>query len=81
MAEITESVKTNMVFEDHNEIKIEYIKSSVDNYIRQVNLSQTKDLSETPQLKLANALTEVLFNSEKAKLFKTDIVDSVVDHL
>ena len=81
MAEITESVKTNMVFEDHNEIKIEYIKSSVDNYIRQVNLSQTKDLSETPQLKLANALTEVLFNSEKADKFKTDIIDSVVESL
>ena len=81
MAEITESVKTNMVFEDHNEIKIEYIKSSVDNYIRQVNLSQTKDLSETPQLKLANALTEVLFDSEKAKRFKTEIIDSVVESL
>ena len=81
MAEITESVKTNMVFEDHNEIKIEYVKLSVDNYIRQVNLSQTKDLSETPQLKLANALTEVLFNSEKANKFKTEIVDSVVESL
>ena len=79
MAEITESVKTNMVFEEHNEIKIEYIKSSVDNYIRQVNLSQTKDLSETPQLKLANALTEVLFNSEKANRFKEEIIDSVVE--
>lgn len=81
MAEITESVKTNMVFEDTNDIKLEYIRLSVENYLRQVNLSQTKDLTETPQVKLANAFTEVFFKSPAAVEYKEVVVNQIVENL
>lgn len=81
MAEIAEAVKTNMVFEDSNDIKVEYLKMSVENYLRQVELSNTKDYSETPTEKLANSLTEVMFHSEASKVFKDGILDGVSEML
>lgn len=60
MAEIVESVKSKMIFSETNEVKAEYIKHSVNSYLRQVALSQKKDMSETPEQKLASALKDVL---------------------
>lgn len=81
MAEIVESVKTNMIFEESNEVKTQYIKDSVDNYLRQVELSKTKDLTETPQVKLANSLVDVLFNSTVGTEYKEDIITRIQDSL
>lgn len=81
MAEIVESVKTNMIFEESNEVKTQYIKDSVDNYLRQVELSKTKDLTETPQVKLANSLVDVLFNSTVGTKYKEDIITRIQDSL
>ena len=60
MAEITETVKSNMIFEDSKVVKAEYISNSLSSYLRQVALSQKKDMSLTPEKRLANSLVEVL---------------------
>ncbi len=56
MAEITESVKSNMILSDDNVVKAEYIENSVRSYLRQVDLSRKKDMSETNEIKLAASL-------------------------
>lgn len=60
MAEIVETVKSNMLFENSTEVKPEYIETAVNSYIRQMGLSKKKDMSETPEVRLANSLREVL---------------------
>lgn len=77
MAEITETVKTNMVFEDSNDIKVEYIRLAVEDYLYQVGLSNTKDMSETPEKKFANAFTDIMFKSQLADTYKQEILDGV----
>lgn len=76
MAEIVESVKSKMIFSETNEVKAEYIKHSVNSYLRQVALSQKKDMSETPEQKLASALKEVLGTPNRDKILK-NILDEV----
>ena len=56
MAEIIESIKSNMIFDESVEVKISYIKASVDSYIRQVELTQKKSDMETDADKLYNSL-------------------------
>lgn len=72
MAEITETVKANMIYEDSNIIKAEYIQNSLGSYLRQVELSRKKETYETPETKLGKALSEVL---------QTDDIKETVDHL
>lgn len=59
MAEIIEKVKAMMVLADSNEVKADDIKFSVQSYLHQVELSQTKDMSETPEQRLIAAVNEV----------------------
>jgi transitional endoplasmic reticulum ATPase len=59
MAEIIEKVKAMMVLADSNEVKADDIKFSVQSYLHQVELSQTKDMSETPEQRLITAVNEV----------------------
>lgn len=66
MAEIIEKVKSAMVLEDQCEVKSEYIKYSVESYLEQVKLSQTKDMSITPEKKFVEALREV-FHASKSE--------------
>ena len=72
MAEITETVKSNMIYEDSNVIKAEYIDNSLQSYLRQVELSKKKENYETPESQLGKALTEVL---------KTKEIAETVEHL
>lgn len=60
MAEITESVKSNMILSDDNVVKSIYIENSVKSYLRQVELSRKKDMSETPEMKLGSSLAAVV---------------------
>jgi len=60
MAEIIESVKANMMFEETNEVKAEYIDFSLESYLDQVELAATKDMTETPEKKLFNAFGTVM---------------------
>jgi SpoVK/Ycf46/Vps4 family AAA+-type ATPase len=62
MAEIVEKVKSNLVFSDDNVIKATDLDECVDSYLRQVELSRTKDNYKTPEKNLAEALVEVLHN-------------------
>ena len=72
MAEITETVKSNMLYEDSNIIKAEYITSSLNSYLRQVDLSKKKENYETPESRLGSALVEVL---------NTKDISNTVQHL
>ena len=56
MAEIVESVKSKLIFQDDNNVTPFHIKASVESYIRQVGLSRKKDMSETPETRLYKAL-------------------------
>ena len=60
MAEITESVKSHMILTDDSVVKAHYIRTSVKSYLRQVELSRKKDMTETPEIKLAASLKDVL---------------------
>jgi hypothetical protein len=60
MAEITESVKSNMILSDDNIVKYSYIENSVRSYLHQVDLSRKKDMSVTPEAQLADSLTTVV---------------------
>ena len=51
MAEIIEKVKSMMVLANQCEVKADDIKYSVQSYLRQVELSRTKDMSVTPEKK------------------------------
>jgi len=68
MAEITESVKSNMIITDDNVLKSSYLKNSVNSYLRQVELSRKKDMSETEDMKLSSSLKAVVTNDVMLKL-------------
>lgn len=70
MAEIIEKVKAMMVLNDECEVKAEYIKHSVKSYLRQVELSQTKDMSLTPEKKFVDALKSILKTEDQELLIK-----------
>lgn len=55
MAEIIESVKSNMVLDGQCEVKAEYLKFSIESYKRQVELAQTKDMSKTDEQKFVES--------------------------
>lgn len=59
MAEIIEKVKSMMVLTNECVVHADDIKYSVQSYLRQVKLSQTKDMSCTPEKKLVAAIKEV----------------------
>ena len=49
-----------MVLNDQCEVKADDIRYSVQSYLRQVELSRTKDMSVTPEKKFVDSLLEVL---------------------
>lgn len=56
MAEITESVKSHMILGESNVVKASFIRNSVNAYLRQVELSRKKDMSETDEMRLFSSL-------------------------
>lgn len=62
MAEIVESVKSKLIFQDDNNVTPFHIRTSVESYIRQVGLSRKKDMSETPESRLYKAMKECFSN-------------------
>lgn len=73
MAEIIEKVKSMMVLANQCEVKADDIKYSVQSYLRQVELSRTKDMSVTPEKKFVDALLEILHIEKNEKTFATFI--------
>ena len=73
MAEIIEKVKSMMVLANQCEVKADDIKYSVQSYLRQVELSRTKDMSVTPEKKFVDSLLEVLHIEKNEKTFATFI--------
>lgn len=78
MAEITESVKSNMILSDDNVVKAEYIENSVRSYLRQVELSRKKDMSETVEMKLASSFREVVTGSLTKEV--SDLRDKMIEY-
>ena len=79
MAEITESVKSNMILTDDNVLKSSYLKNSVNSYLRQVELSRKKDMSETEDMKLSSSLKAVVTNDVLLKL--QPFIEKVTDYI
>lgn len=79
MAEIIEKVKSMMVLANQCEVKAEDIRYSVQSYLRQVELSKTKDMSVTPEKKFVDAAKEVFgINLNDKKL--TAFIKMMEDH-
>lgn len=82
MAEIIEAVKSNMIMSGETFVKNEYFIYSIQSYLRQVQLSQKKDMSLTPEVQLAQALRTVLkidpllLSTSYCAMYDADAVDS-----
>ena len=82
MAEIIEAVKSNMIMSGETFVKNEYFIYSIQSYLRQVQLSQKKDMSLTPEVQLAQALRTVLkidpllLSTSYSAMYDADAVDS-----
>jgi len=62
MAEIIENVKTNMILKKDTTIKALSFINCINSYLRQVELSKTKDTTITKEMALANALKGILYD-------------------
>lgn len=60
MAEIVESTKSKLIFSDDNKVTSFHIRTSVDSYLRQVELSKKKDSSKTKEQELYNLFTQMV---------------------
>ena len=82
MAEIIEKVKSMMVLNDECVVKSDYILSSVKSYLHQVRLSQRKDMSQTPEKRLVEALRECLdIDKKRTKQFIAMLENNLNDSL
>lgn len=79
MAEICESVKSHMIFNDSPVIKAEYIENAVKAYLRQVDIAKKKDMSETDESRLADSLRKVI-TKDITKELKAPL-DEILDSL
>lgn len=60
MAEIVETVKSNMIFEESSIVKAKNIQHSLESYLKQVQLAQKKDMSVSPEAQLGLSLIKTL---------------------
>jgi len=67
MAEICETVKSNMIFAETNDVKAKFIQNSLESYLHQVKLAEKKDAGETTPEKLAKSLVAVMSEGEFGK--------------
>lgn len=88
MAEIIEKVKSMMVLNNQCEVKSDDIRYSVQSYLRQVELSRTKDMSVGPEKKFVDAFLEILRVDKNEKELRSLIKmaeyqwdDSASEHL
>lgn len=77
MAEIVENVKSNMIIRGDNEITDVHLRACVKSYLRQVQLSKTKDTTITPEMQLADSLKKVIHGKEYFEEVE-DVVEKVV---
>lgn len=68
MAEIIEKVKAQMVLNDQCEVRADDIRYTVQSYLRQVQLSKTKDMSITPEKRFVDAIKEIFVNENQVLL-------------
>jgi len=73
MAEIIEAVKSTMVFSDDKKVKYIHLKTSVDSYLRQVSLSQKKDMSSTPEKQFTEAFAQMAVGTAMKKAVKSEV--------
>ena len=60
MAEIVEKVKTSLALDNSNRVTTVAIRASVESYLSQVQLAQTKDMTNTPAETLYSIFTKML---------------------
>jgi ATP-dependent 26S proteasome regulatory subunit len=77
MAEIIENVKSNMVIRKDTIVKASHFMVCIKSYLRQVELSKTKDTSLTKEQNLANSLKEVMHDEAYYEQIKEIVSDLV----
>tara|TARA_R110000851_G_scaffold87648_1_gene191040 strand:- start:12165 stop:13580 length:1416 start_codon:yes stop_codon:yes gene_type:complete len=77
MAEICESVKSNMLFDDSNIVNPHFIQASLESYLRQVKLATKKNMDETKELKVYNALKTLIGDSVEETAVIKDMATDV----
>lgn len=80
MAEIIEKVKAIMVLDDQIEVKVSDLRNSVESYLNQVRLAQTKDMSESKADKLYAAFADMVVDSPVGKNVR-NLTDALKDRL
>lgn len=77
MAEIIENIKSIMIVREEKTITPENFRSCIHSYLKQMNLSKTKDTSVTKEMALASSLKQVLHDDN----FYEDLTDSVANEI
>lgn len=80
MAEIIEKVKAIMVLDDQIEVKASDLRNSVESYLDQVRLAQTKDMSESKADKFYAAFADMVVDSPVGKNVR-NLTDALKDRL
>ena len=65
MAEIIESVKSNMILDNECEVKADYLKYAIKAYEHQVQLAQTKNMSKTVEQTFVEAAQQLFCRDPK----------------
>lgn len=65
MAEIIESVKSNMILDNECEVKADYLKYAIKAYEHQVQLAQTKNMSKTVEQTFVEAAQQLFCKDPK----------------
>lgn len=71
MAEIAEKVKASMIIDDTRTVTTLAIRASVESYLSQVKLAQTKDMSKSPADILYDAIFDMINNGSAAANIKS----------
>ena len=80
MAEIIEKVKAMMILNDQCVVDPEEIRFSVESYLHQVKLSQTKDMSLTPEKKFVDSFLDIL-DTRKHESDSNALIKALEDRL
>lgn len=85
MAEIIESVKSNMILDNECEVKAEYLKYAIKAYEYQVQLAQTKNMSKTTEQTFIESAQQLFCKEPKhyqalIKMLETHWGEDITDY-
>ena len=78
MAEIVEKAKSLLIYEDSNIVNFDLLDACLKSYLRQVGLSQKKDIGKTKDVILRDALMQAVRDSIATELSEINIIKEQV---